>query len=44
MDAVKVNPGDAEAKNMVLRIDALFLIDREAARLGLTAAERHKFR
>lgn len=44
VDAVKVNPADAEAKNMVLRIDALFLIDREAARLGLTAAERQVFR
>ncbi len=44
VDAVKVNPDDAEAKNMVLRIDALFLVDREAARLGLTAAEREAFR
>ena len=44
VDAVKVNPDDTEAKNMVLRIDALFLIDREAARLGLAAAERQAFR
>ena len=44
VDAVKVNPDDEQAKNMVLRIDALFLVDREAARLGLTAAERQVFR
>ena len=44
VDAVKVNPADAEAQNMVLRVDALFLVDREASRLGLTAAERQVFR
>lgn len=44
VDAVKVNPDDAEAQNMILRMDALFLVDREAARLGLTGAERQVFR
>jgi transposase len=44
VDAVKVNPNDGEAKNMVRRMDALFLNDREAARLGLTAPERQRFR
>jgi transposase len=44
VDAVKVNAEDAEATQMVLRIDALFLVDREAARLGLTGAERHAYR
>ena len=43
-DAVKVNIEDGEAAQMVLRIDALFLIDRQAAALGLTAAERQAFR
>ena len=28
VDAVKVNPKDAEAINMVTRMDALFLVDR----------------
>ena len=44
VDAVKVNPEDREAANMVLRIDALFVVDREAARLGLNAAERQAVR
>lgn len=39
-DAVKVNIQDGEAAKMMLRIDALFLVDREAARLGLTGGER----
>ena len=30
VDAVKVNPQDAEAINMVTRMDALFLVDRHA--------------
>src|ERR1700733_10317251 len=30
VDAVKLNPQDAEALKMVTRMDALFLVDREA--------------
>ena len=45
VDAVKLNPDDGLAQGMVLRFDALFLVDREAKRLGLTASERAaKFR
>ena len=40
VDAVKVNKQDAEAINMVTRMDALFLIDRYARERKLTAAER----
>ena len=44
VDAVKMNAEDAEATQMVLRMDALFLVDREAARLGLRGPERQAFR
>ncbi len=44
IDAVKVNPQDAEAIAMVTRMDALFLIDREARERGLTMDERHRRR
>jgi len=40
VDAVKVQPQDGEALKMVVRMDALFLADREARQLGMTAAER----
>ena len=40
IDAVKVNPQDAEAIAMVTRMDALFLIDRDARRQELSAEER----
>ena len=40
----KMNAEDAEATQMVLRMDALFLVDREAARLGLRGPERQAFR
>ena len=40
VDAVKVNPNDAEAVKMVVRMDALFLVDRNARQQGLTNAER----
>ena len=40
VDAVKVNPQDIEAANMVVRMDALFLVDREARAQGLSAEER----
>ena len=40
VDAVKVNPQDAEAVKMVVRMDALFLVDREARKQSLHAAER----
>ena len=41
VDAVKVNPRDAAALAMVTRMDALFLIDRDARRRALSAGERH---
>ena len=40
VDAVKVNPQDGEAVKMVVRMDALFLVDRNARQQGLTGAER----
>ena len=36
VDAVKVNPQDAEAMKMVTRMDALFLVDRDARRSDLS--------
>jgi transposase len=44
VDAVKVNPQDAEAVKMVVRMDALFLIDRNAREQALSSAERLAFR
>lgn len=40
VDAVKVNPRDAAAIAMVTRMDALFLIDRDARQRELSADER----
>jgi transposase len=40
VDAVKVNPRDGEAIKMVTRMDALFLVDREARREQLSVEER----
>jgi len=40
VDAVKVNPQDAEAVQMVTRMDALFLIDRHARQRQLSVEER----
>jgi len=40
VDAVKVNPQDAEALKMVVRMDALFAVDRDARQKGMSAAER----
>ena len=40
VDAVKVNPQDAAGVAMVTRMDALFLIDRDARRRELSAHER----
>jgi len=40
VDALKVNPQDGEAIKMVARMDALFLIDRDARRRQLSAEER----
>ena len=40
VDAVKVNPRDAEAVNMVTRMDALFLVDRDARGRAMGSAER----
>jgi transposase len=44
VDAVKVNPQDAEAVKMVVRMDALFLVDRNAREQALTTAERLELR
>src|SRR3984957_7069746 len=44
VDAVKVNPRDAAAIAMVTRMDALFLIDRDARQRGLTAEQRFQQR
>ena len=40
VDAVKVNRDDAAAIQMVMRMDALFLIDREARKKQMTVEER----
>jgi len=40
VDAVKVNPQDGAAVSMVLRMDALFLVDRDARQKQMSAAER----
>ena len=40
VDAVKVNPKDAEAIKMVTRMDALFLVDRHARQQQLSVEER----
>jgi transposase len=44
VDAVKVNPKDAGAVAMVLRMDALFAIDAEARRQGMNGEERMALR
>ena len=40
VDAVKVNPKDVEAINMVTRMDALFLVDRHARQQQMNVDER----
>jgi transposase len=40
VDAVKVNRDDAEAVRMVMRMDALFLVDRDARQKQMTVEER----
>jgi transposase len=40
VDAVKVNPQDAAAVKMVTRMDALFVVDREARQQQLSVEER----
>lgn len=40
VDAVKVNPQDAAAINMVTRMDALFLVDRHARHQHLSVEDR----
>jgi transposase len=40
VDAVKLNPQDGEAINMVTRMDALFLVDRHARQLQSSIQER----
>src|SRR3984957_14591352 len=44
VDAVKVNPKDGAAIAMVTRMDALFLVDRDARRSALTVEERQAHR
>ena len=44
VDAVKVNPQDGGAIAMVTRMDALFLVDREARRQQLNAEQRAALR
>jgi transposase len=44
VDAVKVNPKDADAEAMVLRMDGLFLVDRAARQDRLDAGERGQLR
>src|SRR3984957_1196866 len=44
VDAVKVNPQDGAAIAMVTRMDALFLVDREARRQQLNAEQRAALR
>ena len=40
VDAVKVNKEDGAAVSMVMRMDALFVVDRDARKKGMSAAER----
>jgi transposase len=40
VDAVKVNPQDGEAVKMVTRMDALFLVDRDARQKAMSGMER----
>jgi transposase len=44
VDAVKVNPQDGHAINMVTSMDALFLVDREARKAQMSAEERQALR
>ena len=44
VEAVKLNPKDVDATNMVVRMDALFLIDEGARKQGLTMEQRHALR
>lgn len=44
VDAVKVNKDDGEAAKMVIRMDALFTVERGAVELGLTGVEKLDFR
>jgi len=44
VDAVKVHPEDGPAIQMVLRMDALFVVDRNARRQGLSHEERSRER
>jgi transposase len=40
VDAVKVNPQDGEAVKMVVRMDALFVVDRDARKKEMSGVER----
>lgn len=44
VDAVKVNLNDGDAIQMVIRMDALFLIDEEARKQNMTINQRHVLR
>jgi transposase len=44
VDAVKVNPSDPEALKMVVRMDALFVVERDARQQGVSHKERGQMR
>lgn len=44
VDALKLNPEDTPAAQMVARLDALFAVDAEARRRGMSPAERLAWR
>jgi transposase len=44
VDAVKVHKDDAEAAKMVVRMDALFTVERGAVELGLSGAQKQAYR
>lgn len=44
VDAVKVHQDDADAVKMVLRMDALFTVERGAGQLGLSGVEKLAYR
>jgi hypothetical protein len=43
-DALKLNPDDRAARQLVMRIDELFLVDAEARAAGMDIAARHGLR
>lgn len=43
-DALKLNPDDRRARDLIKRLDELFLIDAESRDAGMDQAERHALR